>query len=210
MEIMVTQYGERSKELNEWFTGLNKFQGLVDAIPRNSKGEFGDFSDLDAVMATIRDPLCQSGLSVSQWPHDVGEGYIRLETTIGHNSGQFKTGYKTLYINGSDDADQGGSVGYWSRICLMKALGIRSESLNKAAPDDDDGKKGRGVFDSSLLKGKSKQWYEQAAKALAAKDADRAALFVKIHDSVEAGRMTEDMLEDLRKRFPVGGEDADK
>ena len=66
------------------------------------------------------------------------------------------------------------------------------------------------MFDSSLLKGKSKQWYEQAAKALAAKDADRAALFVKIHDSVEAGRMTEDMLEDLRKRFPVGGEDADK
>ena len=208
MEVMITQFGERSKEQNELFTGLNKFQGLVDSVPRNSKGEFGDFSDLDAVVSAIRGPLCESGLSYHQFPHDLGEGYIKLETTIGHNSGQFRTGYKTLYINGSDDADQGGSVGYWSRICLMKALGIRSESTGKAAPDDDDGKKGRGVFDSSLLKGKSKQWYEQAAKALAAKDADRAALFVKIHDSVEAGRMTEDMLDDLRKRFPVGDENA--
>ena len=210
MEIVITQWGERSKEQNEWFSGLNKFQGLVEAIPRNARGEFGDFSDIDAVMATIREPLCQSGLSVSQFPHDLGEGFIKLETTIGHNSGQFRTGYKTLYINGSDDADQGGSVGYWSRICLMKSLGVRSESLHKATPDDDDGKKGRGVFDYSVLKGKSKEWYDKAAKALGAKDADRADLFTKVHDSIAAGKMTEDMLVDLRKRFPVGGEDADK
>ena len=63
MEVMITQFGERSKEQNELFTGLNKFQGLVEAIPRNSKGEFGDFSDLDAVVATIRGPLCESGIS---------------------------------------------------------------------------------------------------------------------------------------------------
>lgn len=208
METVITQWGERSKEQNELFTGLNKFQGLVPAIPRNSKGEFGEFSDLDAVVATIREPLCKSGCGFTQFPHDLGEGFINLETTIFHTSGQFRTGYKTLYVSGSDDADQGGSVGYWSRICLMKALGIRSESLNKATPDDDDGKAGRGAFDYSVLKGKSKEWYDKAAKALGAKDADRADLFTKVHDSIAAGKMTEDMLVDLRKRFPVGGEDA--
>ena len=208
MEVVVTQYGERSREQNEIFTGLNKFQGLVEAIPRNNRGEFEQYSDLDAVVSAIRGPLCESGLSLYQFPHDLGEGYIKLETTIGHTSGQFRTGYKHLYLNGADDADQGGSVGYWSRICLMKSLGLRSKSLGKAAPDDDDGKAGRGAFDATLLEGKRKEWYEKAEAALKAPGADRADVLIKINDSVAKGKMSQEMLDDLRSRYPVGGSDA--
>ena len=208
MEVVVTQWGERSKEQNEIFTGLSRFQGLVSAIPRNSAGEFGAFADLDAVVAGIAGPLCECGLGFTQFPHDSGEGYIQLETTIFHTSGQFRTGYKHLYLNGADDADQGGSVGYWSRICLMKALGIRAESLEKAMPDDDDGKVGRGAFDATLLQGKKKEWYEKAEAALKAPGADRGDLLTKVSDSVAAGKMSQDMLDDLRTRFPIGGSDA--
>lgn len=208
MEVVVTQYGERSKEQNEIFTGLSKFQGMVDAIPRNNRGEFEAYSDLDAVVAGIRGPMCECSLGYYQFPHDVGEGYIKLETTIFHSSGQFRTGYKHLYLNGADDADQGGSVGYWSRICLMKALGLRSKSLGKAAPDDDDGRKGRGALDVSLSSSKEKKWYEAAEKALSLPNADRGEVLTKVYDSVQKGDMTQEMLDDLRTRFPVGGDDA--
>jgi hypothetical protein len=89
----------------------------------------------------------------------------------------------------------------------MKALGLRSESLGKAA-DDDDGKKGRGAFDAGLLKGKEREWFSQAEKALSAPGADRGEVLTKIHDSVAKGKMSQEMLDDLRTRFPVGGEDA--
>ena len=89
----------------------------------------------------------------------------------------------------------------------MKALGLRSESLGKTAADDDDGKKGRGVFDAQLLKGKEKEWFSKAEKALSAPGADRADVLVKIHDSVAKGKMSQEMMDDLRKRFPVDGGD---
>lgn len=207
MEVRVSRWGEQSAEQDQLSAGLVQFGGMVKAIPRNNQGEFGPFSDLDAVLDVVEQPMCKAGLRHYQFPHDVGEGFICLETTIMHSSGQFKTGHKYLYTNGQDDADQGGSVGYWSRICLMKALGLRSESLGKTAADDDDGKKGRGVFDAGLLKGKEKEWFSKAEKALSAPGADRAEVLTKIHDSVAKGKMTEEMMDDLRKRFPVDGGD---
>ena len=49
----------------------------------------------------------------------------------------------------------------------MKSPGSRSKSLGKAAPDDDDGKAGRGAFDATP-EGKRKEWYEKAEAALKA------------------------------------------
>ena len=78
MEIVVSRWGERSKEQNELSQGLVQFGGLVKAIPRNNQGEFGAFSDLDAVLDIIDQPICKAGLRHYQLPHDVGEGFICL------------------------------------------------------------------------------------------------------------------------------------
>jgi hypothetical protein len=207
MDVRVSRWGEQSAEQDKLFSGLVKFGGMVGAIPRNNQGEFGAFSDLDAVLSVISRPMCECGLRHYQAVHDVGEGFICLETTILHSSGQYRTSYKYVYTNGQDDADQGGSTGYWSRICLMKALGLRSESLGKVTADDDDGQKGRGVFDAGLLKGKEKEWFSKAEKALSAPGADRGEVLTKIYDSVAKGKMSQEMMDDLRKRFPVDGGD---
>ena len=178
MEVVVSRWGERSKEQNELSKGLVQFGGLVKAIPRNNQGEFGAFSDLDAVLDVIEQPMCKAGLGIMS--HDLGET-ICLETTIArHRAVQNRV--QVPVHKQSRMLRSRRSVGYWSRICLMKALGLRSESLGKTAADDDDGKKGRGVFDAGLSRQREK-WFSKAEGSVCP-GADRADVLTKIHDSV--------------------------
>ena len=205
MKSIVTQFGERSEDQGEFAKALSCLQGKIKALARNSIGEHGKFSDLNAVYDVIQKPMHECGLSVYQFPHDTGEGFIALETTILHVSGQFRTGYKRIHVSGAGDADQGGAVGYWSRICLTKALGLWSESAGIETNDSDDGGSNaeRGAFDYKLLKGTQKTWFDRAVKALEAPNADRQKIMIGVSDSVDSGKMTNAMLEELRSRFPA-------
>lgn len=211
MKPTISQYGERSEHQDLLAKGLGQFQSAVKAVPRNADGPNGKYSDLDAVCSTISSALSDTGLSYSQFPHDYGEGKIVLETTILHESGQFRTGYKSIFTSGVDDADQGGGVGYWSRICLMRAFGLRSESLGTHDPESDDGKPGRGVFDYKLLKGESKKHFDKVVTKLSGEvtQEDKEKVLDYITKNVGQGIWTQEMVDQIKENFYKEESNAD-
>lgn len=204
MKPTFSQYGERSEHQDLLAKGLGQFQSAVRSVPRNADGPNGKYSDLDAVCSTISAALPDTGLSYCQFPHDYGEGKIVLETTILHESGQFRTGYKAIFTSGVDDADQGGGVGYWSRICLMRAFGLRSESLGTHDPESDDGKPGRGKFEYASLKGESKRHFDRVIMKLSSPDVtqeDRDKILSFINENLGKGVWTQEMKETIEREF---------
>jgi hypothetical protein len=166
MKPIVSQYGERSEHQDLLASSLHEFQCKLKAVKRNGEGAYGKYSDPNAVCSAITSALPDTGLSYYQFPHDYGEGKIVLETTIMHKSGQFRTGYKTIYVSGMDSAEQGGDLGYWSRICLIKSFGLWSETVEGHTVEGDDGQPGRGAFAYESLTGKGKTQYDQVVAKL--------------------------------------------
>ena len=218
MKSHITQYGERSEQQDLLAKGLHELQLKLSPVERNAEGAYGQYSDLESVTNAIRAAMPDTGISVVQFPHDTGEGRIVLETTVLHTSGQFRTGYKTIYINNADDAEQGGSVGYWSRICLMKLLSITSKSVGGGHDNEsDDGKPGRGRFSPSELTGKAKTQYMQVIERLSGIDPGDEEQQAKGHEIVGwvkgqegKGVWSQEMIHSITTEFPAltGGENA--
>lgn len=205
MKSMVCQYGERSEHQDLLAKGLHELQLKLSPVERNAEGAYGQYSDLECVTNAIRAAMPDTGISVVQFPHDTGEGRIVLETTVLHTSGQFRTGYKTIYINNADDAEQGGSVGYWSRICLMKLLGITSKSVGGGHDNEsDDGKPGRGKFSYDSLTGKAKSQFDSAITKLSDPETTedkRAEITGWVTSQVGKGVWTQEMAEVIQTEF---------
>jgi hypothetical protein len=219
MKSFICQYGERSEHQDLLAAGLHEFQLKLASVERNAEGAYGEYSDLDAVTSAIRSAVPGTGLSFSQFPHDTGEGKVVLETTVLHSSGQFRTGYKTIFISGMDSAEQGGDVGYWSRICLMKMFGIASKSVTSGTDHEgDDGKPGRGKFRPSELTGKAKQQYMQVIEKLSVLDSNDLEQAAKGKEIVQwvvsqqdKGTWNAAMVESITTEFPslLGGNNVD-
>lgn len=217
MKPTYTQYGERSEHQDLLAEALHQFQCKAHALKRNGEGAFGKYSDPNAVCTAIVAALPETGLSYYQFPHDTGEGRIVLETTLLHKSGQFRSGFKTIFTSGMDSAEQGGDLGYWSRICLIKAFGLWSETIDGHNAEGDDGKPGRGKFTPSELTGKAKSQYMQVIEKLsgidAADDEQRAKgreIVGWVMSQQGKGTWNEEMVHSITTEFPAltGGENA--
>lgn len=122
------------------FTALAKFQGAVDSVGKDRKGQIGaqryQYADLPAVMDAIRAPLAKHGLAVLQ-PATIHEDTVMVRTLIVHESGEWIDcgccGVPVFEAPKGITLAQarGSAITYLRRYGLQSALGL--------VADDDDG-----------------------------------------------------------------------
>jgi len=121
-----------SEELNEISTALAKFQGSVGSINQNKQVKIqtkkGDwiifkYADLAGIMNTIRKPLAENGLSVSQTYSPGENGKSVMVTTVYHSSGQYISSSFSM-PPWADIKTLGGNMTYLRRYCLSSILAL--------------------------------------------------------------------------------------
>lgn len=135
---------EMSPQFDQLFAAFAKAQGefgsvakTLEARVQSKKGEGSsytyEFETLADVLETVRKPLAQNGLFVSQFPYS-GERTFTVRTLLGHSSGQFMYSDLVSSFSLSSDVQSLGSViTYLRRYALKAILGLA------AASEDDDG-----------------------------------------------------------------------
>lgn len=120
---------EHSDQVNELAAALCKAQAEMKPATKNAKNPFykSNYATLDAVWESVRKPLSDNGLCVSQIP--TGEGLV---TVLLHTSGQWISG--CLPYNAKDLTPQG--IGSAITYCRRYALGAIT---GQATEEDDDG-----------------------------------------------------------------------
>lgn len=123
---------------------LVKFQSEVPVIPKNRTAKIPTrnggsyeytYADLGDIWAAIRQPLKDNGLAVTQGLKGGSDGYIGIETTIWHDSGETYATTVEAPATGKTTQEVGSLTTYYKRYALGAVLGISTE-------DDDDGKAG--------------------------------------------------------------------
>lgn len=134
---------EMSLAINELATSLSAFQGQVEAVKKDAENPFfrSKYASLAGIMETIRKPLSENGLAVTQFPLPSGQ----LTTILMHKSGQFiKATYSMNPKDGSPQA-LGSTLTYARRYAISAVLGIATE-------DDDDGNVASGKVEEKTAK----------------------------------------------------------
>lgn len=131
-----------TEQVNEIAAALAKAQGMLTNPERNrtvrvtsrKTGTSYEFSyaTLDSIIALIRKPLSDNGLSFTQNFCDGENGKLRLETTLWHTSGQWIRTDIPVIVDGNEAQAFGSAMTYAKRYALTALLGI-------AADEDDDG-----------------------------------------------------------------------
>ena len=121
----------KSEQINELAAALAKAQGQMTAANKDSTNPHFKslYADLASIWDAIRGPLSTNGLAVVQIP-SAGEGYVHIDTTLMHSSGQFIDGRLSM-ASGTTPQQIGSAITYARRYALSAITGI--------APDDDDG-----------------------------------------------------------------------
>jgi len=128
----VAPYIYHSIEIDKLLTALSKAQGAFTSVSKDDKSHYGTYSTVASVMHTVRKPLADNGLAVTQ--HIVNE---HLVTFLGHSSGQYMQSAKKIIFKDISNAQaEGSGISYARRYALISVLGLASE--------DDDGNKATG------------------------------------------------------------------
>lgn len=141
----------KSESIKELATALCKFQAQVEGAKKTSDNPFykSKYADLGEIWKTIREPLTANGLSVTQTFEVCDAGFVTVETTLLHTSGEWLGGRLTLPLTKNDPQQMGSAITYGRRYALAAILGIHQE--------DDDGETHRKPDrNSSLEKAKDK------------------------------------------------------
>lgn len=123
-----------TESLKNLATALAKAQGVIENAKKgNLNPHFKSrYADLASVWDEVREPFTSNGLSVVQLPCEAPAGFVGLETTILHSSGE--TIAQKFFMPLAKDRDPqavGSAITYAKRYALLGAAGI--------APEDDDG-----------------------------------------------------------------------
>lgn len=135
---------EKSQSIKEIATSLSQFQAKVEAIKKDANNPFfkSKYAPLESIIAAIRQPLEEVGLSFSQFP----SGENELVTILMHKSGEYLQ--SSVKMTPKKDSDpqmidgvkvftqvspqaQGSAITYMRRYSLSAVLGLATE--------DDDG-----------------------------------------------------------------------
>ena len=123
----------QTPEIDKLAAALAKAQGVLEGATKDAVNPHfkSHYADLSAVVAAIRKPFADNGLSYHQGPRDFG-GEIRMVTRILHSSGQWleDDGFPML-VDKQNMQGLGSATTYARRYGLSAACGI--------APEDDDG-----------------------------------------------------------------------
>lgn len=135
--IPVLSSFEQSKELDQLFTALAKFQGsIADKMPEKnksveittSKGTYRyKYADLGDILSKVYPITSGYGLSITQYPVREADGSKSFITILGHTSGQWIRSKFILDPESPGIKGVGAAITYTQRYCFNTALGITSE-----------------------------------------------------------------------------------
>lgn len=129
-------------QLNELAAALVDFQAAVPVIPKNktasistrSGGSYSySYADLADIWEVIRKPLKDHGLAVTQALCGGSDGWLGIQTTVWHKSGQSFGETVEVPVDDRTAQEVGSQITYFKRYALAAILGISTE-------EDDDGK----------------------------------------------------------------------
>lgn len=193
-------YGEKSPHLDLLFAGLSKFQGEIGNVERNADGQYGRYLDLAGLWEAVRPFLPGGGLSVSQLlvPYSQ-DGRMAIHTILGHSSGQYLSSCFPLPEWETLDEFEATQQRV-KRIVMAAMLGI--------APLRDAVHDGEQVMEEAQPAATATavlaKYAAIAKRSLEdAQPEDRAAIHVRIHDHVAAGRIAAKTQSDLLSQFPI-------
>ena len=123
-----------SESQDKLIQALIKFQGSIGTVAKSKDNPYfgSKYADLGAIFNEIRKPLADNGLCVIQEPLETNGDVVRLQTTIFHESGQFRSSILAVRPAKSDPQGIGSAITYARRYSLSPMLGIVTE-------EDDDG-----------------------------------------------------------------------
>src|SRR5690606_33420941 len=129
----------QSAELDKLAAALSKAQAVLMNASKSSDNPFfkSKYADLAECWDTIRKPLTDNGLSITQTMDVTESGVTCLVTTLLHSSGQWITGRLPLDAKKQGDPQATGSaITYARRYALAAVIGL--------AQADDDGNSASG------------------------------------------------------------------
>ena len=111
---------------------LVKAQAAMTGASKDTKGHHGKYATLASVWDTIRKPLTDNGLAVTQhtaWSDEAG--VMILTTQLHHTSGEVMESEYPVLADYANPQRIGSALTYARRYSLMALVGV--------APEDDDG-----------------------------------------------------------------------
>lgn len=133
---------ETSESIEEIATALSLAQKEMGAALKDANAHHGKYADLASVVAAIKEPLSNMGLSYTQFPI-VNDDSAGVMTVLMHRSGQWMRSYYTLPLVRRDVHSVGSAITYARRYALQSVAGIPA--------DDDDGDKASEPLDAIAL-----------------------------------------------------------
>ncbi len=123
----------KSESITNLVGALTAFQGKMTAVKKGATNPFfkSKYATLDTIWETIRKPLSENGLSITQTMNLVNDKSV-LETTLYHTSGEWISGAQLVNPVKDDPQSLGSAISYARRYSLSALLGI-------VADEDDDG-----------------------------------------------------------------------
>jgi hypothetical protein len=132
------EFKYRSEEINQIMGALSRAQGSYKKLIANVFAAGGDYANLDATLAAVKDSLAANELAF--WQHveilEEGSGAGLLVSTLGHSSGQYISSYARVYA-GETDRATGVTIENHKRQHAQSLLGIAPSPHDPVAFDDD-------------------------------------------------------------------------
>lgn len=121
---------QKSDSIKNLTKALITFHVKVDTIKKDAKNPFfkSSYASLSNILESIKDPLIESGLSITQFP----SGDHSLTTIIMHESGEWMLSEYTMKPVKDDPQGRGSCLSYMRRYSLSAVLLLNID-------DDDDG-----------------------------------------------------------------------
>ena len=122
----------KSDSIKNLAAALCKAQGEMGGATKDANNPFfkSKYADLGAVVAAIKEPFADNGLSYSQFPVSDNDR-VGVETILMHESGEWLSNVLLLPMVKPDPQKAGSAITYARRYALQAIAGIPSE--------DDDG-----------------------------------------------------------------------
>jgi len=122
----------KSESIKNLAAALCKAQSVMGGASKDKENPFfkKNYADLGSVVAVIKGPFADNGLSYSQFPISEGDK-VGVETILMHSSGEWLSNVLLLPMVKPDPQKAGSAITYARRYALQAIAGIPSE--------DDDG-----------------------------------------------------------------------
>lgn len=122
----------KSESIKELAKALCAVQGEIEGAKKDSTNPHfrSKYADLTSVWDSIRNPLTNHGLAVSQVADTSERDHVCIETILMHTSGEYISGKMTLPVSKPDPQGHGSAITYARRYALAAIVGV--------CPEDDD------------------------------------------------------------------------